>query len=270
MKWEEQQLTTPFGNLYYSKINASKEKPLFVFLSGMGDFNTQENYCKVLDLLPEGVQSLTLDYLNCGKSGDVTQKYTFAEEIQAMSTIINQQQAPHVFLVAHSLGGIYAAELSPFIQNLRGFIGIEPTTREIILNPPQTAAYQAALASVSEVPKEEREKRFYQKAQENLGPTQASQLFATAKESEDRPQVSHDFFNEMIMSYDLEKPAILFPETVTTILISQAYRKEEMARSEYLTTAPGSKVLTGGSDHYLHWERADLVIQAVNELLAVQ
>lgn len=46
-----------------------------------------------------------------------------------------------VIILAHSIGGVYAMQMKDKINNLKAFVGIEPTTREIMLNPPKEPAY---------------------------------------------------------------------------------------------------------------------------------
>lgn len=49
--------------------------------------------------------------------------------------------AKNVIILAHSIGGVYAFQVRDKVKNLKAFVGIEPTDREIILNPPQEKAY---------------------------------------------------------------------------------------------------------------------------------
>ncbi|MEE6715944.1 alpha/beta hydrolase [Schleiferilactobacillus harbinensis] len=131
-------IETALGRFQIS-TNISDDGPLVVFLSGAGQFDTLATYHNVITQLPASVNWLTVDYLNTGYSGTAVKDYTLTDEARAIADIIHTQAAAGVILVAHSLGGVYALVMAEQLKNVAGFVGIEPTTREIVLNPPQTA-----------------------------------------------------------------------------------------------------------------------------------
>ncbi len=125
------------------KINFAYRKgnPLVVFLNGFGSFDTGQSFSKVIESLPYEYGYFAPDYLNSGFSGKSLKDYTVADEATELAKIINDFNAKKVIILAHSIGGVYAMQMKDKINNLKAFVGIEPTTREIMLNPPKEPAY---------------------------------------------------------------------------------------------------------------------------------
>ena len=121
------------------KINFAYRKgnPLVVFLNGFGSFDTGQSFSKVIESLPYEYGYFAPDYLNSGFSGKSLKDYTVADEATELAKIINDFKAEKVVILAHSIGGVYAMQMKDKINNLKAFVGIEPTTREIMLNPPK-------------------------------------------------------------------------------------------------------------------------------------
>ena len=130
------------------KINFAYRKgdPLVVFLNGFGSFDTAQSFSKVIESLPYEYGYFAPDYLNSGFSGKSLKDYTVADEATELAKIINDFKAEKVVILAHSIGGVYAMQMKDKINNLKAFVGIEPTTREIMLNPPKEPAYMSYLS----------------------------------------------------------------------------------------------------------------------------
>lgn len=137
---EKQMQATNLGEIEYS-IRVGN--PLIVFLNGFGSFDTEQAFAKIIAHLPKSYGVLAPDYLNSGFSGKSVKQYTIQDEAQKIAEIVNEQEAKQVIVVAHSIGGVYAFHLQNTIKNLKAIIAIEPTTREIILNPPKEEEYLA-------------------------------------------------------------------------------------------------------------------------------
>lgn len=125
------------------KINFAYRKgnPLVVCLNGFGSFDTVQSFSKVIEALPSEYGYFAPDYLNSGFSGKSLNDYTVSDEADVLARIINDFKAEKVVILAHSIGGVYAMQIKDKINNLKAFVGIEPTTREVILNPPKDPAY---------------------------------------------------------------------------------------------------------------------------------
>lgn len=62
---------------------------------------------------------------------------------------------------------------------------------------------------------------------------------------------------------------LTMPPIIPTVLVTEAYRQIEMTSSEYMTSTPQSRIITGGSYHYIHWEHPKLIVKAINALLPI-
>lgn len=125
------------------KINFAYRKgnPVVVFLNGFGSFDTAQSFLKIIESLPNEYGYFAPDYLNSGFSSKSLKDYTVADEAAELARIINNFKAEKVIILAHSIDGVYAMQMKDKINNLKAFVGIEPTTREIMLNSPKEPAY---------------------------------------------------------------------------------------------------------------------------------
>ncbi|TCD46383.1 alpha/beta hydrolase [Streptococcus sp. X16XC17] len=107
--------------------------PTFVFLSGIGNFPTKENFATVIEKLPAQVGVLTIDFPNVGDSSLTNQaEYTLDEWGQAFVSILELYKVTDYILIVHNISGLLALELIQTVGNCHGFIGIEPSTRAIM------------------------------------------------------------------------------------------------------------------------------------------
>lgn len=244
--------------------------PLVVMLSGMGQFDTAETFSNVTDLLPENYGVLALDYLNSGKSGLATRDYTVYDEAEELAKIINDKKAPLVTLVGHSIAGIYALLLAKKINNLVGFVGIEPTTREVINHAPRTPEYLEAEKMDASFTQEQFEKWLDDNLQKDFAPRQVAQIWQTYRESVARlTEADAERIQKNLQSMPLsdDNSNLRLPADLPSISICESYREAEYLRSEFMTPHPRSCVLTGGTFHYIHWEHPEFVIRAIQHIL---
>lgn len=264
----EEMVATTLGRY---KTSYQPGEPLVVFLSGMGQFDTAETFANVIDLLPERYGVLAPDYLLSGKSGVALRDYTVYDEVDELAKIINAKNSVRVILVGHSIAGIYALLLADKINNLAGFVGIEPTTREVINHAPQTPEYLAAAAMDESFSQDDFEKWLGEKLVANFTPERVDQIWATYHESVARLTETdgarlQNFFASMPLS-DADDNLRL-PQTLASVVITESYRVAEFKRSEFMTANPRSQVLAGGTFHYIHWERPELVVEAIQMIAA--
>lgn len=147
---KRKEVTTELG-----KINFAYQEgdPLIVYLNGFGSFDTAQSFQKVIESLPNNYGVFAPDYLNSGFSGKSLRNYTITDEAIQLAKIINHLKAKKVIILAHSIGGVYAMQMKDTVNNLKAFISIEPTTREIILNPPKESAYSENSKTMDEIEK---------------------------------------------------------------------------------------------------------------------
>ncbi|MBA1392500.1 alpha/beta hydrolase [Lactobacillus sp. XV13L] len=225
-----------------------KGNPLIVFLNSFGSFDTAQSFSQVIGALPEDYGLFAPDYLNTGFSGKSTAPYTLTDEASELAKIINEFKAESVIVVAHSIGGIYAFQMRDKISHLRAFVTIEPTTREIILNPPKEEAYLKA-GSISS-------NDFIHNKMNELFPAQeAAAFWRTTEETSNKfDEAASQNAVEAMQNDEFWRSTAKFEDTVPTIIVTEAYRKAEYARSEYFNHHAASKIIALGSFHYIQWE----------------
>lgn len=252
--------TTELGQIEYA---FRKGNPLVVFLNSFGSFDTSQSFSKVIDMLPAEDGIFAPDYLNTGFSGKSTVSYTITAEADELAKIINGFNAEQVIIVAHSIGGVYAFQMQAKVKNLRALILIEPTTREIILNPPKEQGYldqekqehnaeQFIHDKIFSLFTEKEATTFWQTTAEN-----ADQFDDYANQNAINAMQSDDFWNSN-NKVGNEIPSIIFTE---------AYRKDEYKRSEYFNQNSQSRIVPIGSFHYIQWEKPKEIAGAVTEIV---
>ncbi|MDF7637866.1 alpha/beta hydrolase [Lactobacillus sp. ESL0791] len=255
---EQKYQETTIGKIEYTM---RKGTPLVVFLNSFGSFDTAQSFSTVIRKLPADYGVFAPDYLNTGFSGKSLKPYTLTDEAIEIAKIINSFNAERVIIVAHSLGGVYAFQMRNKVKNLSALVEIEPTTREIILNPPQEKSYlEKKNAAVSEefihnkintLFPETEATEFWQTTDEN------SAKFDEAASQNAMAAMENDEFWQGNDKSNADLPVIIFTET---------YRKDEYRRSEYFNDNPQSKIIPLGSFHYLHWEYPKEVANAIIDL----
>ncbi len=115
MKMQLRYKTTKLGKFaYHFRIG----NPLVVFLSGFGDFDTAQNFFKIISKLPDSYGILAPDYLNSGFSSRSIKSYTLSDEADQIAKLTNGFKPHQVILVAHSIGGVYAFQMRNKIKEL--------------------------------------------------------------------------------------------------------------------------------------------------------
>ncbi|CAM2808119.1 alpha/beta hydrolase [Lactobacillus crispatus] len=226
------------------KINFAYRKgdPLVVFLNGFGSFDTAQSFSKVIEALPNKYGYFASDYLNSGFSGKSLKDYTVSDEATKLAKIINDFNAKKVIILAHSIGGVYAMQMKYKINNLKAFVGIEPTTREIMLNPPKEPAYieknknmaklqEKIEADLREIFTPEENKKFWTTTEQN----------AKKFDEKDNLNAQAAYENDSFW-----KNTTRISDKTPSIVITEKYRENEYKRSEYTSNNPKSKVITLG------------------------
>lgn len=239
--------TTKLGQIEYAY---RKGNPLVVFLNSFGSFDTAQSFAKVIDELPTEDGIFAPDYLNTGFSGKSLAPYTITSEADELAAIINRFNAEEVIIVAHSIGGVYAFQLQGKIKNLQALIYLEPTTREIILNPPKEQAYLD-----QEKQEQNAEEFIHDKIFSLFSKKEATVFWQTTTENADRfdDQANQAVANAM-QNDGFWQSAERINDDVPVNIFTEAYRQKEYERSEYFNQNNRSQIITLGSFHYLQWE----------------
>ncbi|WP_308554746.1 alpha/beta hydrolase [uncultured Lactobacillus sp.] len=251
----------------YGKINFAYRKgnPLIVFLNGFGSFDTAQSFSKVIESLPNEYGIFAPDYLNSGFSDEVLDAYTITDEANELVKIINSLKAKEVIILAHSIGGVYAMQMQNKINNLKAFIGIEPTTREVILNPPKDPIYvekSKNAQNLEEQIKKDLTKILTSKEYEEFWNTteQNAQKFDEKADSNAQASLENDSY---------WKSNIKLVDTILAVLITEEYRKAEYKRSEYFSNNANSKVILLGESHYIHFEYPKEIADIVKKTIEI-
>lgn len=245
---------TKLGQIAY----AGKEgKPLIVFLNVFGTMDTEQNFAKVIARLPKESGIFAPDYLNTGFSGKSSAPYSLTTEADELAAIINGFNAAKVIIVAHSVGGVYAFQMQAKIKNLHALIFIEPTTREIILDPPKEKSYLDHDKETADTDQFIHDKIFAlfsdRKANDFWQTTLANEArFDEKSEQELASAIEDDGFWQSSKKLDGKVPVTIFTE---------AYRQKEYERSEY--NNQNAKIIPLGTFHYIQWEYPEEIAQEI-------
>ncbi|MDN6900430.1 alpha/beta fold hydrolase [Oenococcus sicerae] len=242
---------TNFGQYALSKRLG---EPLVVFLSGMDSFSSLQTSQPVIDQFPDHFGVLAVDYLGMGLSKAADRDYCFSDELQAIYHMIDQCAAKQVIVVAHSIAGVYALALSQKLSNLAAFIGIEPTTREIITNPPRDPEYVKAAEKFKHLTQAQGSSWIHAQLDRCFSKEQAALIWKTSEKASNALTTDDEKRLQSIFDSINWQSEIKLPNNLPSVIFTEAYRKKEYCRSEYMTNHRQSQVIAAGTFHYLHWE----------------
>ncbi len=259
----DEKIATSLGTY---KISIRKGKKMVVFLNGASSFDTEQTFDPIIVDLPKQVGIFALDYINSGLSSQETHPFILEEETKIISGLIRARHAEKIIIVAHSIGGLYALHIAPNLNNLAGFVGIEPTTREVTLNTPTEPAYKDAEEAAAKLTEEELNAQVKKRVYKYFSKTLADKIWQThlldeTREVDSITKLLNQNFDDTFKKYPDRKLAKNLP----VILFTQSFRVNEYKRSEYFTDDARIKPL--GTFHYIHWEFPNEVGNAIKEIL---
>lgn len=249
------------------KINFAYRKgaPLVVFLNGFGSFDTGQSFLKVIESLPNEYGYFAPDYLNSGFSGKSLKDYTVADEATELARIINDFKAEKVIILAHSIGGVYAMQMKDKINNVKAFVGIEPTTREIILNPPKEPAYDEKNKDMAKL-----QEKIEADLRELFAPEENKNFWATTEQNAKKFDEEDNLHAQSAYENDsFWKDTTRISDKIPSVVITEKYRENEYKRSEYVSNNSKSKVVALGDSHYIHFEYPKQIAEIVEESMSV-
>lgn len=260
------QIQTKIGNLFV-QIKNSQTMPV-LFLSGLGDFSTPDNYKLVINHLPDTIGYITIDLPCSGKSEYINQaNFTIADYVKTIETILNNFEVNEFVICAHSISGLLALYLNKALKtNCRGLVLIEPTTQSILFGQlakkpyPQLIELEAQIAAyenpfgylaslISKSFKASEAKIFWQNTFQAVEKHQACLNVPAFSAT---PTLRNEDFNIQV------RPDI------KVIIFTQAFREQEYQQSEYFNTH--TKLVLAGSSHYLQWELAIEIANTIHLL----
>ncbi|GBG93579.1 alpha/beta hydrolase [Ligilactobacillus salitolerans] len=259
----DQRIETELGTF---RVAFRPGKTLVVFLNGASSFETEQTFRPVIDRLPPQTGILVVDYINHGLSSLEKRAFNLEEEAGVILKIIQQQGAQRILLVAHSLGGVYALHIAQKLNNLIGFVGIEPMTREIILDPPHSGGYQAEIEAAAKMTEKDVLRLFKRRVERYFPPSLAQQIWETSLADERRSDPAIEQRQSADYSAALKRfPNLKLSHDLPVTIFARDFREAEYRRSEYFTEKWNFKPY--GSFHYVHWEYPGEIRTTIEELL---
>lgn len=247
-------------NLGKIKFSFKLGDPFILFLNGTGNFDTEQTFRPVIEKLDDDFGILAIDYLNCGLSGMAKRNYTVEDQVNIFINIIEKLNPKHLIIVAHSIGGIFALRLAQKLDSVIGFLGIEPTTKEILVNSPKSKKYLKKMTEYSNKSDEEIEFMIHGWINKYFKYDWAHQIWKTFLDNAKRnPKYPLIHLDQEIKNNDLYK----LDSSIKSVIITEAFRSDEYHRSEYATN--NFKVCKMGDFHYLHWEYPSLIAKKLND-----
>ncbi|WP_447467024.1 alpha/beta fold hydrolase [Streptococcus rifensis] len=238
-----------------------------LFLSGVGDFSTKENFAPVWQNFPKDVGILTIDYPNVGGSSIQDQSsFHLQDWVEATRVVLDYYQVSDYILIAHSIAGLLALKLIETAEGCKGFLGIEPTTLAVMKGQVLYPEFERVSEQISELGTEQ---YFQAISKRGMSDQQHKDLWKSFAETQERHfQIGNETFQFYPSLGEKELAECKsFPANLPSIVISQAFREEEYLSSEYKTDHPLSQLILAGDSHYLHWTESQIVLDAVNTLL---
>lgn len=136
------------------------------------------------------------------------------------------------------------------VNNLKAFVGIEPTTREIVLNPPKEVAYLEKSKNIQNI-----EKKIKADLEKIFTPEENEIFWMTTEQNVQKFDERDNRNAEAAYENDTYwKENTKLNDSIPSILITEKYREHEYKRSEYATNNSQSKVIVLGESHYIHFE----------------
>lgn len=253
---------TEIGSL---SVTYQKQKKMLVCLSGAGLLSSYENFSLILEKLPPTIGYLTIDFPNTGRSPIHDQAGKNLDNLaDAVYKVFEELEISEYILCAHSLSGILACKLLNKPIKCQALVSLEPTTKKVMF------------ADFSKNPYPEMEKQM--RLIEEFGPelyfknlTQTT--FSTEinkkiwelmqeKGSELESQVPGFQVSVEITKEDFEDVSIT--DRIPVFIFCQAYREKEYRESEYWTSK--TRLILGGSHHYLQWSESEKIVDIIKKL----
>lgn len=256
---EKKNIETRLGKINFAY---RKGNPLLVCLNGFGSFDTAQSFSKIIEALPKEYGIFASDYINSGFSGKSLKNYTVSDEANELAKIINDFKAKEVIILAHSIGGVYAMQMKDKINNLKAFVGIEPTTREIILNPPKDPAYIEKNKEMSKL-----QEKIEADLREMFTPEENKDFWTTTEQNAQKFDAQANQNAQAAYENDSYwKNNLKLEDEIPSVIITEKYRENEYKRSEYLSNNSKSKVVVLGEYHYIHFEYPKKIAEIVEEI----
>lgn len=250
------------------KVSVRPGDTLLIFLNGYGPYDTAQIFQPIIQKITKEIGVLAIDYLDSGLSSSSTRSFLLTDEADLITRIIQNQHASKIVIIAHSLGGFYALYIAQKLNQLIGFIGIGPITKEVLLDPPDEANYNRDAKEDSEMTEDEITNLMHERIYTSFQKTLANKIWNTALISEEKDSKITKPHGLNLGINILKRPDfsdLSLDQTVSTTLFVRLYRINEYSHSEYYTEKTTIEPL--GKNHYIHFEFPEKISEAILKIL---
>jgi len=253
---------TKIGSL---SVTYRKQKKVLVCLNGAGLLPSYENFSLILEKLPSTIGYLTIDFPNTGRSLIHDQAGKNLDNLaDAVYKVFEELAISEYILCAHSLSGILACKLLKKPIKCQALVAIEPTTKKVMFANFLENPYPEMEKQIRLIDECGPELYFKNLTQATFSPETNKEIWEIMQEKGlelEKQNLGFQISGE-ITEEDFEDVSI--PDRIPVFVFCQPYREKEYRESEYWTS--NTKLILGGSHHYLQWSESEKIATIIREL----
>ena len=253
---------TKIGSL---SVTYRKQKKVLVCLNGAGLLPSYENFSLILEKLPSTIGYLTIDFPNTGRSLIHDQAGKNLDNLaDAVYKVFEELAISEYILCAHSLSGILACKLLKKPIKCQALVAIEPTTKKVMFANFLENPYPEMEKQMRLIDECGPELYFKNLTQVTFSPETNKEIWEIMQEKGlelEKQNLGFQISGE-ITEEDFEDVSI--PDRIPVFVFCQPYREKEYRESEYWTS--NTKLILGGSHHYLQWSESEKIATIIREL----
>lgn len=256
------EVSTEIGSL---SVTYQKQKKVLVCLSGAGLLPSYENFSLIIEKLPPTIGYLTIDFPNTGRSPIHDQAGKDLDNLaNAVYEVLEELAISEYILCVHSLSGILACKLLNKPIKCQALVAIEPTTKKVMFADFSENPYPEMEEQMRLIEECGPELYFKNLTQATFSPEINKEIWKIMQEkgSELQNQDSEFQISGEITEVDFENVSI--PDCIPVFIFCQTYREKEYRESEYWTS--NTKLILGGSHHYLQWSESEKIATIIQKL----
>ena len=253
---------TKIGSL---SVTYRKQKKVLVCLNGAGLLPSYENFSLILEKLPSTIGYLTIDFPNTGRSPIHDQSGKNLDNlVDAVYEVLEELAISEYILCVHSLSGILACKLMNKSIKCQALVAIEPTTKKVMFANFLENPYPEMEKQMRLIDECGPELYFKNLTQATFSPETNKEIWEIMQEKGlelEKQNLGFQISGE-ITEEDFEDVSI--PDRIPVFVFCQPYREKEYRESEYWTS--NTKLILGGSHHYLQWSESEKIATIIREL----
>lgn len=257
------------GKIAYKYIENKNNDICILFLNAWGGNSCYLDFKNIIDKLPKKFSFLAIDYLGYGSSEVTDVNRNINNITEEISSVMKYLKIQNIIIVCHSMGGLYGLNLvKEYPCEIKGFIGIEPTTLEIKEKHPEEIQFVRDTAvMVGKLREEGRIEKWISECEFN--PHLSIDERAIAIQQEREKALNKNVVEEMENSLQsaLALKGFEMPNHIPTMIFSGLFREMDLAQSNFISKNNKSKFIVTDIQHYAHWFNEDIILGNLNEFL---